>query len=184
MNLNEIKLCEPIKLCLESMGFKVYYEVPELQRVVDVIALKGSQVIAVDLKTGYCEKGLRQAYTNCLFADKSYIAVKSRPRPENILKCQKHNIGILLVRDVVSVLSEAIDNHPSVYKREIVIESCKHSNNNNIAGWRLRYGCTYGQISFTHLPIFQNTQGKITGRNRPGPDLKTLLHLGQRECIH
>jgi len=134
MNLNEIKLFEPVKQYLEFMGYKVYCEIPEFQRVVDIVAIKESQVIAVELKTGYCKKAHMQAYTNCLFADRSYIAIKSRPRPENILKCQRSNIGILLVGNAVEVLSEAAENNPSEYYKKSVIETCKHNETNNIAG--------------------------------------------------
>jgi hypothetical protein len=135
MNLHEIKLFEPVKRYLDDMGYKVHCEVPELQRVVDIVAFKESLVISVELKVGFCKKALRQAYINCLFADKSYIAIKRRPRPENILSCQKSHIGILIVVGMnVEVLSEAVENNPSEYYKKRAIESCKHSECNNIAG--------------------------------------------------
>lgn len=134
MNLNEIKLFEPVKRYLEFAGFKVYCEIPALQRVVDIVAIKDSQVIAIELKVGYCKKAHQQAYINCLFANRSYVAVKSKPRTENILKCRQSNIGILLVGDSVEILSEAVENNPSEYYKKGVIETCERNTTNNIAG--------------------------------------------------
>ena len=135
MRLHEVKLSRPVKEYFEALGFTVYFEIPELQRVVDIIALKDTQIIAIELKMGYCKKVLRQSRLNCLFADRSYIAIKSKPRSENILNCRKNNIGILLVRGtLIEVLSEAVENHPSAHWRESVIESCRRNEGNNIAG--------------------------------------------------
>jgi hypothetical protein len=134
MNLNEIKLFEPIKRFWEIAGFKVYCEIPESGRGIDVVALKDSQIVAIELKVGYCKKAFRQAYMNCLYTDRSYIAVKSKPHIKNILKCHQNNIGILLVGDTIKILSEAIENNPSKYHRERIKESCSHNKDNNIAG--------------------------------------------------
>ena len=118
------------------MGYKVYFEIPELQKVVDIVAVKENEIVAVELKMGYCKKALYQARTNRLFADKSYIAVKSKPRNENILKCKTSNVGILLVRDKVIVLSEATPTKycPMSSQRKSALESCERNKDNTQAG--------------------------------------------------
>ncbi len=136
MKLSEIKLSVPVQEYLEGLGYKVYFEIPELQKVVDIVAVKENEIVAVELKMGYCEKAFYQACTNTLFADKSYIAVKSKPRDENILKCKMRNVGILLVRDKVIVLSEATPTKygPMEGQRKSVLESCERNKDNTQAG--------------------------------------------------
>ena len=136
MKLNEVKLSKPVQKYFESLGYKVYFEIPEFQKVVDIIALKDSQVVAVELKVGYCKQALRQAQLNNLFADRSYIAVKSKPRADSVLKCQKWNVGILLVRNEITVLLEVAesDRRPLANYKESAIESCERNKGNTIAG--------------------------------------------------
>jgi len=134
MNLNEIKLYKPVKRHFEAMGFTIYCEVPILNRVVDVVALKNPQIITIELKVSYCKRAHRQAHLNGICADKSYIAVRSKPRVRSISKCQKSNIGLLLVRGAVEVLAEAINNQPHEHYRRRITESCSRSVGNTIAG--------------------------------------------------
>ncbi len=143
MLLNEITLSKPVQEYFERLGYRVYFEIPELQRVVDIVAVKKDEVVAVELKMGYCKKALYQARINTLFADRSYIAVKSKPREENVLKCQKLNVGILLVRNnEIAILLEATKTKygPLSGHRKSVIESCERNKDNALAGMPCQKG--------------------------------------------
>lgn len=143
MNLNEINLSKPVQEYFEGMGHKVYFEIPELQRVVDIIAIKDNLVVAVELKMGYCKKALYQARINTLFADRSYLALKSKPREENILKCKKLSIGILLIKggEVITLLEAAKTKYgPLSGHRNSAIESCERNKDNTLAGMPCQKG--------------------------------------------
>ncbi|MDD5323440.1 MAG: hypothetical protein PHD43_23115 [Methylococcales bacterium] len=134
MQLHEIKLCEPVQLYLESKGYKVYFEVPFSCRVVDIVAIKESSIIAIELKVGYCKKVLFQASRNLIFANQSYIAVGRSPRLKSVLTCKQNDVGVMVIGDSVELLNVPQIQDGRSYYREKIIESCGRNSENLIAG--------------------------------------------------
>ena len=145
MKLHEIKLSEPIKQYFIGKGYTVYCEIPHNLRTVDIVAIKGDEIIAIELKVGYCGKVLQQAMINQLFANKSYAAITKRPKDKNVLQCQENNVGVLLVNGKAISMSEPESDSPKPdkYYRDKILASCKKHKDNDLAGLPCQKGVGY-----------------------------------------
>lgn len=111
--MKELDLFEPVKALLKSMGYNnVYGEVSSI----DVIAHKGKEVVAVELKRNLNLKVLEQAIRARKYADYIYVAVPAlKHRPDYYRKklFNELNIGLIYVKgDKATVIIE-----PNVNKK-------------------------------------------------------------------
>lgn len=95
MNYREVQLSEPVRSRFESLGFKIYCEVRFYGRNVDMVGIRGNEIIAIELKCKLNDKVIEQARSNQLFANKSYIAV-DKTALDKIETCKRFNLGLLL----------------------------------------------------------------------------------------
>lgn len=111
--MKEADLYAPVKKSFKADGYAVYAEVACNYRGVDMVAEKGDEQIAIELKLSFNDKVVQQARDNKHFFDKSYIAFPVKKpiyfnMPDELAKlresvqwrytvCQKMGIGILEV---------------------------------------------------------------------------------------
>lgn len=98
--LAETDLYPPVKAFLEGLGYEVKGEVKNC----DVTAVRGEELIVVELKTGFTIELLFQASRRQLVADGVYVAIPlpkggyRAPRHDDIVRlCRRLEIGLLFV---------------------------------------------------------------------------------------
>ena len=96
----ETDLYEPVKQFLESLGYEVKAEVANA----DIAAVKGDDLVIVELKTGFNLGLLRQAVARQALTDHVYVAVPKwggrdawRTFKGNVGLCKRLGIGVLSV---------------------------------------------------------------------------------------
>ena len=111
--MKEADLYAPVKKSFKEEGYSVYAEVACNYRGVDMVAEKGEEQIAIELKLQFNDKVVRQATGNKHYFDKTYVAFPVKKpiyfnNPDELAKlresvqwryavCQKLGIGILEV---------------------------------------------------------------------------------------
>lgn len=71
----ESELAPPVGAWLVEQGYEAFYEVPFNGRIADVIALRGEEVVAVELKLRDWRTAHRQAIAYQVGCERSYIGV-------------------------------------------------------------------------------------------------------------
>lgn len=108
--LHEEKLFPPLKQYFNSLGYKVYCEVPSWSSCIDFVAVKGDEHIAVEMKMSLTGKVAMQAYYGKMRTGSAFVAVGTTPRVSGhgYKLCQQQGIGILSVKNgEVLLLKEA-----------------------------------------------------------------------------
>lgn len=118
MELKESKLFLPLKKYFNSIGYKVYAEVPNKYRCIDFVAVKDEEQIAVEMKTRFNREVVFQAYTNSNYFKKSYIAIpvcNPKEDNQNVMACLIYGIGVLMVGDgyIFEYMEAREQNHNS-----------------------------------------------------------------------
>lgn len=72
--LLEAELFAPVKRYFKGLGFTVYAEVAHYYRGIDLVAVKGDDHVAVELKLTFNDKVVSQARQNSLSFSKGYVA--------------------------------------------------------------------------------------------------------------
>lgn len=107
--LKESDLFEPVKEWLGDEGYEVYAEVQLTHGAerVDVVGVKGDEVVAVEMKTSFSLELLNQAYKHKYagIANKVYVAVP-RPKTKHFneygIEClRREGIGLLEIDDIL-----------------------------------------------------------------------------------
>lgn len=97
---------EPVRAHLEAQGCRVRHEVPLHGRVADILARRGDEVLAVELKLEDWREALRQAMHDQLAAHRSYIAMPLHnavlPLPERS-RLERQGVGLLAVHPLGEV---------------------------------------------------------------------------------
>lgn len=95
MNRRESDLSSPVCSWLSTRGYTAYCEVPVQGTCVDVVAQKGDEIVAVELKISLSSKVIRQALLARNFADQAWCAVFTKPR--SLAIPNKLGIGVLRI---------------------------------------------------------------------------------------
>lgn len=103
---HEAKMSPVVSEWIHSQGFTPYAEVPFRSRTVDFVGLSDSFLIAVEMKTSLNHSVFMQAYGNMIFAENSYAAVSSKPKPKTLERAKIFGVGVLHIGNTVTVLSE------------------------------------------------------------------------------
>lgn len=106
----EYELSGPVTAWLTRQGFTVYTEQPPEVGggPVDVVGLRGREIVAVELKLCLTRHLIIQAWNHQLWATRSWVCVASDPKPRGMDACKKQGVGILRVENGrVLVLHEA-----------------------------------------------------------------------------
>lgn len=109
--MRESDLSRPIMTWLRGRGFTPYAEIPPpyaSASIVDIVGVRGEEIVAVELKRSLTRRVVHQAYTHQLFAHQVWVAVGTRPRKKSKQAPRQEQIGVLSVRDgVVYVVRHA-----------------------------------------------------------------------------
>jgi hypothetical protein len=106
----EYELSGPVTAWLTEQGFTVYTEQPPAVGggPVDVVGLRGREIVAVELKLCLTHHLIIQAWNHQLWANRSWVCVASAPQPRGMDVCKKHGVGVLrVVEEEVIVVYEA-----------------------------------------------------------------------------
>jgi len=95
MILREVELYEPLRQWLKTQGFRVLCEVCNI----DIIAIRGDEFWAIEMKMSLTKKVIRQAYSAKLRVDKAFVAIPTNPKSFNIEICRKSGIGIIRINN-------------------------------------------------------------------------------------
>lgn len=118
----ESDLSGPVCDWCRSLGYVVYCEIPIHGTCVDIVATRGDEIIAIELKTSLSRDVLSQAMRAQIFANQVWCGVPTRPR--SLVIPQKRGIGIVRVVDgLVQVISHASENRKYLFggsRREIM----------------------------------------------------------------
>ena len=138
----EIDLFEPIRLYLESHGYKVDAEV----RNCDVVAIKDDDLIIIELKTSINMKLLIQATQRQAISNSVYVAI-AEPKNKRRFKDTKYllkrlELGLLIISEGISGLrvTKLLDPLPSKKQKNkkkeyaVIKELGGRSKNYNKAG--------------------------------------------------
>lgn len=117
MQLREYKLSDPVKEYFENQGYKVYTEIPIVGACIDMVARKGSFLIAIELKMSLTKQLIHACYINHVFCDLSYAAVPTEPSKKSKELCKRYSTGIIKVTNEVKIIVEA-NNRFGFYKPE------------------------------------------------------------------
>lgn len=113
--MKELELYQPIKDYFEALGFDVQAEVKD----VDVVAVKGEELILVELKTSFSTKLLFQAIERQKISDDVYIAI---PKPKQYKKTKEYKLivrrlGLGLLYVTTKGVELVTDPDPYTFKR-------------------------------------------------------------------
>lgn len=147
--MKETDLYFPVKQLFESLDYEVYSEVSNM----DVIAVKGDEMLVVELKTSFNLKLLTQAVLRQKLSEHVYVAI---PAPSFKKRCSKEfknyehllkrlELGLILVHftstpyAVIEFDPNPFDRAKSMrankkYKRIALKELSKRHGDNNIGG--------------------------------------------------
>ncbi len=108
--MKETDLSAPVMKLLEGMGYEVYTEVSWMGRAVDIVARRGNDLTAVELKLCLSRHVITQAHMMKSVTVESFVAVSTRPVPQGYELCERFGIGIITMTDgVASVLLAPAD---------------------------------------------------------------------------
>jgi hypothetical protein len=98
MAMKETELYPPVKAFLEAQGFAVKGEVG----AADVVAMRGDEMVVVELKLGFSLTLLHQACARLAVTDQVYVCV-ARPKQwkglqANVKLCRRLGLGVITVR--------------------------------------------------------------------------------------
>ncbi len=109
--LKEYKLSDPVKEYFENRGYKVYTEIPIAGSQIDIIAIKNSFIIAVELKTSLSRQLICQCIRHQKDCNVIYVAVPVNPSSRSIELYKKYSIGIMKVSDKVEMILEGSEHN-------------------------------------------------------------------------
>ncbi len=92
----ESDLSNPVRVWLESQGYTCYFELFDC----DIVARKGDELVAVELKPCMAWKLEAQLCERARWADKVWGAIASKPKSTG--RFQYRGYGLLIVRDGVA----------------------------------------------------------------------------------
>lgn len=122
MTIKESDLYDPIKKYLEKQGYSIGGEVHEC----DLVALKGDEMVLIELKTRVSVALLIQAARRKDISDSVYIAVPVPPGKKNIPNAgglknllRKLEVGLILVRFMKTKTRVDIILHPKPYEKRM-----------------------------------------------------------------
>ncbi|UCD92286.1 MAG: hypothetical protein JSV43_08750 [Methanobacteriota archaeon] len=101
INVIEEDLKAGLKSFFRSHGYRAYAEVRMINRWVDLVAVKGDEVVAVEIKLSNWKEALRQAVAYQLGADYSFVAMLFKHACHayrNRYWFQKEGVGLIAVR--------------------------------------------------------------------------------------
>ncbi len=107
MKMTEARMFLPVKRWLRKQGFQVFgeFEIPMMYRATDVVAVKGKELVCIELKLNLSKKVIHQAAPLQLVTRRTYVGVHSRPR--SLDQCRKAGLGVLQIHgSQVDVLLE------------------------------------------------------------------------------
>ncbi|HSE61132.1 MAG TPA: hypothetical protein VLA88_02460 [Candidatus Saccharimonadales bacterium] len=95
---------------LKSIGFDVHQEVPFLSRSIDVVAIKGNEICAYELKLHNWRKAITQSIDHLHGVDRSYICMplKSHISEELICQAQLNGLGLVMYDEENRTLNEIL----------------------------------------------------------------------------
>lgn len=103
--MRESDLRQPVHQFLEKKGFKVLDERRLFSRKIDIVARKGGDVVAVELKLSNWRDAIEQARLNLRVSDYSYVALQDplgRFDSRIFLDAIQNGIGLLSVNGFAS----------------------------------------------------------------------------------
>jgi len=104
----EKDMLNDIRFFFETKGYEVFTEVPFFSKRIDLICVKDSDVIAVEMKIKDWKKALWQAYVNQLCAVKSYVAMwHEYTHRIDRKRFKKYGIGIMKIGETVDIMVKA-----------------------------------------------------------------------------
>jgi hypothetical protein len=118
---SEADLYLPVKKWLEEKGYSVKPEMPVYNNNVDVVGVKETHVIAVELKKCLSHQVRYQARRNDDFADETWVAIGTIPKRSSVKEAAKDGIGVLVViGEAAAVWLEAdpSKHHPPVERHK------------------------------------------------------------------
>jgi hypothetical protein len=116
----EFELIKPVSDYFLRQGYSVLEEVPIGYCRADLVAFKGDEVIAIELKLQYSQKAFIQVKNYQLAADFVYLALPLMKcfsmlrKKEHLLR--KEGIGVLLVNEETCAVEKLIDAQQSTRK--------------------------------------------------------------------
>lgn len=95
--MSELQMQQKIAEILRRQGFNVYLEVPFLSRSIDIVAVKGSEIYALELKLNDWRKAITQSSDHLHGADKSFVCIplKTRINEELLNLVQEAGLGLM-----------------------------------------------------------------------------------------
>lgn len=100
-NITEEDLKAGLKSFFRGHGYRAYTEVRMMTRWVDLVAVKGAEVVAVEIKIRDWKQALRQAVAYQLGADYSFVAMPFNHACEayrNRFWFRKEGVGLIAIR--------------------------------------------------------------------------------------
>jgi len=116
----EFELIKPVSEYFLRQGYRILEEVPIGYCRADLVAFKGDEVVAVELKLQYSQKAIIQVKNYQLAADFVYVALPLMKsfsmlrKKEHLLR--KEGIGVLLVNEKTCAVEKFIDAEQSKRK--------------------------------------------------------------------
>lgn len=113
-HISEAVIVDQVTNFLSSEGYRIWHEVPNMGQSVDIIAMRGKQVICVEAKKSDWQRALNQCRTHEQVADYIGIAIGTVLIPTTFLKCAK-DLGYGIIH------YKRLDNHC-----EWILKPCKN----------------------------------------------------------
>ncbi|HVQ00369.1 MAG TPA: hypothetical protein VMT57_02530 [Candidatus Thermoplasmatota archaeon] len=116
----EFELIKPVSEYFLRQGYRILEEVPIGYCRADLVAFKGDEVVAVELKLQYSQKAIIQVKNYQLAADFVYVALPLM-KSFSMLRKKEHllrneGIGVLLVNEKTCAVEKFIDAEQSKRK--------------------------------------------------------------------
>lgn len=191
--MKETDLYPPVKELLQSLGYQVRAEVADM----DVVGLRGEELIVVELKTSFTLKLLLQATMRQKLAQEVYVAIPAptgRQRFSKAFKEYEHllkrlELGLILVRFTPSSRAELLFP-PAEHPRKTILarnkkkshaarkEASQRVSDHNLGGTKGKLVTVYRERSLlvAHILMEDGPQRIRDLKERTGDDgLSTLL---------
>jgi hypothetical protein len=129
-DMKESQLYPIIKSFFEEKGYEVFAEVPFYSSSIDCVALKGHEIVGIELKMSLSQKVLHQAHLDRLGCHRTYAAVPTRPRDSSIKRAQKYGVGVLVIKtgsngtSVVTEILPAISSNDESHVKDQIRSYC------------------------------------------------------------
>ena len=111
----EEDLREPVREYFKNKNFSVFDEPKLFSRGIDVIAKKGSSLIAVELKVEKWKRAIQQAYMDLRISNFAYVALPEgkweRIDRRIFLEAYNHGIGLLSVNGNVNQIMRPVQSN-------------------------------------------------------------------------